>query len=133
MVYARGKNNRAVLRRKIGISNGNNATYTKMAIVSPALAHNLTVVYAAIMGAGGIFAFIKTSSKPSLIFGVLSTALLAYAYKQRSIEYALGTACCLSMVFYARFVKTKKMMPAGMLGIVSLVFAVLFALAYKRI
>ncbi|KAA8495608.1 Protein FATTY ACID EXPORT 2, chloroplastic [Porphyridium purpureum] len=109
------------------------AAGVSMVIVTPAMAHKLTAVYAGLMGVGGVFAFLKTKSKPSLIFGILATAALSFAYKQHNIEYALGTAMCLCMVFYARFTKTKKMMPAGGLGIVSFVFGMLFALAYKRI
>ncbi len=42
---------------------------------------------------------------------------------------ALGTAVLLSVVFAIRFVKTKKLMPAGFLGLLSALFGAVFVFA----
>ncbi|KAK4538494.1 hypothetical protein CDCA_CDCA18G4519 [Cyanidium caldarium] len=93
------------------------------------VAHTATLVYGIVVGAGGVGAFLKTRSKASLISGLAAGALLAVAYAQSSIPLALGVAAALTVVFAMRYVKTKKMMPAGALGMVSAAAAVLFIVA----
>lgn len=46
-------------------------------VVREGVARVATLVYAVIMGAGGVSAFLKTKSKPSLISGLASGASLA--------------------------------------------------------
>eukprot|EP00283_Hemiselmis_rufescens_P016045 CAMPEP_0173437672 /NCGR_PEP_ID=MMETSP1357-20121228/18154_1 /TAXON_ID=77926 /ORGANISM="Hemiselmis rufescens, Strain PCC563" /LENGTH=171 /DNA_ID=CAMNT_0014402865 /DNA_START=9 /DNA_END=524 /DNA_ORIENTATION=- len=92
-------------------------------------AKTATLAYAILVGAGGVFAGIKTGSKPSIISGVASCILLSIAYMKSSTPLALGTSVALSIVFGIRFKKTGKMMPAGMLGIVSALMSVLLGMA----
>jgi len=94
-------------------------------------AKKLTLVYAVLIGGGGVVAGIKSGSKPSIISSTVASALLLYSYAQGATALALGTAAALSVVFAIRFVKTKKLMPAGFLGLLSAVFAAVFALALR--
>ena len=82
-----------------------------------------------LIGGGGVVAGIKSGSKPSIISSTIASALLIYSYIQGATALALGTAVALSVVFVIRFVKTKKLMPAGFLGLLSAVFGAVFAFA----
>ena len=84
-----------------------------------------------LIGGGGVVAGIKSGSKPSIISSTSAAALLIYSYIQGATALALGTAVALSVVFAIRFVKTKKLMPAGFLGLLSAVFGAVFALALR--
>lgn len=94
-------------------------------------AKKATLVYAVLIGGGGVVAGIKSGSKPSIISSTIAAALLAYSYLQTSTVIAFGTAVALTIVFAIRFVKTQKLMPAGFLGTLSAVFAALFAVALR--
>lgn len=52
------------------------------------------------------------------------------AYLQKNVVLAFGTGCALSAVFLVRYIKTRKVMPAVVLGAISLAFTVLFKLAF---
>mmetsp|Transcript_44017 Transcript_44017/g.68826 ORF Transcript_44017/g.68826 Transcript_44017/m.68826 type:complete len:172 (+) Transcript_44017:94-609(+) len=88
------------------------------------------LVYAVLMGAGGVVAGLKTGSKPSMIAGSASAVILVLAYLKSSLVAAFGTAVALSVVFGIRLAKTKKFMPAGFLGAISVAFSALFGSAY---
>uniref|UniRef100_A0A6T6MC03 Uncharacterized protein n=1 Tax=Timspurckia oligopyrenoides TaxID=708627 RepID=A0A6T6MC03_9RHOD len=124
---------KSVSRRVARVSGCNQTRSVEMALVSASMAKTSTLIYAVLMGAGGFGAFLKTKSKASIISGSISAILLVYAYTKNSIELALGTAIGLSVVFAIRYTKTKKLMPAGILGCISVVFALLFFAALKRI
>ena len=88
---------------------------------------------------------IKTGSKPSIISSALASIVLAVAYtvctrlislycwtnifalQRNSLAIALGTTIALSVVFAIRFLKTKKLVPAGILGLLSLGFSTFFS------
>ena len=72
---------------------------------------------------------IKSGSRPSIISSTIASALLIYSYIQGATSLALGTAVALSVAFVIRFVKTKKLMPAGFLGLLSAVFGAVFVFA----
>eukprot|EP00285_Hemiselmis_virescens_P014169 CAMPEP_0173380950 /NCGR_PEP_ID=MMETSP1356-20130122/3491_1 /TAXON_ID=77927 ORGANISM="Hemiselmis virescens, Strain PCC157" /NCGR_SAMPLE_ID=MMETSP1356 /ASSEMBLY_ACC=CAM_ASM_000847 /LENGTH=178 /DNA_ID=CAMNT_0014334673 /DNA_START=12 /DNA_END=548 /DNA_ORIENTATION=- len=95
-------------------------------------AKTATLAYAVLVGAGGVFAGIKTGSKPSIISGVISCIILSIAYIKSSNPLALGTSIALTVVFGIRFQKTSKMMPAGMLGIVSGLMSLLLGMAQLK-
>lgn len=84
-------------------------------------------VYGVFVAGGGVGAFVKSGSKMSALSGVSAGALLAAAYAKNSVPLALGVAATLIVVFAARLFATKKFMPAGMLALLSTVFAALFA------
>jgi len=92
----------------------------------------LILVYATIVFVGGLIGYLKAGSKPSLIAGVVSAALLAGAFwMSRSngvlaLACAAGIAALLTVVFLIRFLKTRAFMPSGMMLALSLAAAVYF-------
>lgn len=96
-------------------------------MITAEVARNAIAVYGVVIAGGGIGAFLKSGSKPSIISGVTAGIVLAAAYFKDSVPVALGTAVALTLVFAIRLVKTKKFMPAGMLCIASLAAAAFFA------
>lgn len=86
-------------------------------------------VYAVLMAGGGVGAFLKSGSKPSIVSGVLAGVVLAGAYAKESVPLALGTALALAAVFAVRLVKSKKFVPAGLLCVLSVLAALFFAAA----
>ena len=50
----------------------------------------------------GIFAGIKSGSKPSIVSSAVAAALLSYAYVHAATSLAFGTAVTLSIVFAIR-------------------------------
>jgi uncharacterized membrane protein (UPF0136 family) len=95
-------------------------------------------VYAVVMILGGIAGFVRVGSKASLISGVgFGLILLGSGYGvwrgyQSSLVSAEVIALLLVVLFAIRYAKKHRFMPAGMLAILSLVAAVMFALAMKR-
>lgn len=85
--------------------------------------------YGLLISGGGVAAYLNTGSKPSAISGVISGVILAVAYAKNNIPIALATAVLLTIVFGVRVVKTKKLVPSGVLLAISVVAAALFAAA----
>jgi uncharacterized membrane protein (UPF0136 family) len=50
-----------------------------------------------------------------------------FGLQKTSLPIALGTTVALSVVFFIRFLKTKKIVPAGILGLFSLGFSIFFS------
>ena len=94
------------------------------------------LVYALVIGAGGFAGYRMAKSKPSLIAGSASAALLLVAFALTWWEptvtvgfwMATGIASLLVIVFAMRLKKTGKMMPSALLAGVSLFAAIWFAL-----
>lgn len=87
------------------------------------------IAYGLLMLVGGIIGYAKAKSQASLISGILSGALLIVGgiaqLQGQSWGLLLATAvsAVLVVVFIGRLIKTRKLMPAGMLilaGVVSL-------------
>lgn len=79
-------------------------------------------IYIVLLVAGGVYGFVKAGSKPSLIaslaFGVLLTlAALGYLGTPYAADLLLVV---LVIVFSRRFQKTKKLMPAGVMTLLTL-------------
>lgn len=80
-----------------------------------------TIAYGLLSGLGGIWGYIKSNSKPSLISGCLSGILLILAGAMQWQGYSLGLLLgkiiilLLIIVFTIRLVKTKKFMPSGIM------------------
>jgi uncharacterized membrane protein (UPF0136 family) len=89
----------------------------------------VTLVYAAVMAVGGVGAYARTKSKASIISGLGAAVLLGVAYSQSSIALALGVSLVLTVVFGIRYAKTRKVMPAAILGSVSAAVAIFLAIA----
>lgn len=102
-------------------------TRCNVQMISAEVARNAIAVYGVVIAGGGIGAFLKSGSKPSIISGVVAGIVLAGAYVKDSVPLALGTAIALALVFAIRLVKTKKFIPAGMLCLASVAAAAFFA------
>jgi uncharacterized membrane protein (UPF0136 family) len=95
-------------------------------------------VYGVIMILGGIAGFVRVGSKASLISGVgFGLVLLVCGFEvwrnsQTGLLAAVVIALLLVVLFAIRYAKKQRFMPAGMLAILSLVAAVMFALALHR-
>jgi len=94
-------------------------------------------VYGVIMILGGIAGFVRVGSKASLISGVgfglvlLVTGFGVWQSSQACLVAAEVIALLLVVLFAIRYAKKRHFMPAGMLAILSLVAAVLFAFGLK--
>ena len=85
-------------------------------------------VYAALLGVGGVMGFLKAGSRPSLIAGLASAAialvLLALTLQpgRERLGFGLGAALAAALLamFAARFSRSRKFMPGGLLTLASL-------------
>ena len=82
-----------------------------------------TIAYGLLTGAGGIWGYIKSKSKPSLILGCLSSILLLVASGMQIQGNIAGliiskiVVLLLIAVFTLRLIKTGKFMPSGIMSI----------------
>jgi uncharacterized membrane protein (UPF0136 family) len=94
----------------------------------------LILVYALLVAIGGVIGYVKAKSNQSLISGLGSGVALAIAWyislqnPTTGLALAAAIAVALLVVFALRFRATKKFMPAGLLAIVSLAAAAIFAI-----
>ena len=94
-------------------------------------------VYGVIMILGGIAGFVRVGSKASLISGVgfglvlLVTGIGIWRGSQSNLMAAEVIALLLVVLFAIRYAKKRRFMPAGMLAILSLAAAVMFARSLK--
>lgn len=99
------------------------------------LGKSAMLVYAAVMAVGGIIGYVKAQSIPSLLAGVGSAILLGLAYllarSQPKAGLGLGTLIAVGLIvsLWSRYQKSGHFMPSGMLALVSVVAAILFAAA----
>jgi len=82
-----------------------------------------TVAYGLLAGLGGIWGYLKSKSKPSLISGCISGILLLLSAVMQLQGFSWGLlmskiiVLLLIIVFTIRLIKTRKFMPSGvMLG-----------------
>ena len=94
------------------------------------VAISATIAYGLLSGLGGIWGYVKSKSKPSLIAGCLSGILLfiaaAIQIRGDSIGLAIAKIIVLLLVavFTIRLIKTSKFMPSGIMliaGIITLI------------
>jgi len=102
--------------------------------VDPVIGRLTLVIYAALLGTGGVMGYLKAGSRPSLIAGLLSAAFALLCFGETLLDLRLGfwpgaaLAASLLGMFGARFAKGRKFMPNGLMAIVSaVVLAVLVA------
>lgn len=93
----------------------------------------LILLYALLMIAGGLMAYITARSKASLISGLISGVALVIAWSismqnlRTGLILAALFAIVLLVVFVIRYIKTNKFMPAGLLALLSLIATILFS------
>ena len=92
----------------------------------PISADNILWIYVVLLVAGGLVGFLKAKSKMSLIMSVafaipLTLSLLLHW----PALFSLGLLGFLSLFFGMRFSKSKKLMPAGVMAMLSLITLVL--------
>ena len=91
-------------------------------------------VYGALVLAGGAMGWAKAKSKPSLISGVVfGAALISLGYRiyqghASDVQVAAVIAGLLAIIMGVRFAKTKKLMPAGLVAILSVAVVTLLLL-----
>lgn len=93
------------------------------------MSQKLTLGYAFLVGAGGVMGYLKSGSQKSLIAGGVSASLLYYVYTvlptnpvfASSVGFILSAG--LLGVMGSRFMKSKKVFPAGVVSFVSLVMS----------
>ncbi len=84
------------------------------------------LVYAVVVGLGGIVGKVKAGSTPSLLFGLLFACLLGVSAslmiqgKRIGAIYAIVCTLALDAFFTYRFMLSYKFMPAGMMSLMSL-------------
>ncbi len=91
------------------------------------IAISATIAYGLMSGLGGIWGYIKSQSKPSLISGCLSGILLLIAAAMQIRGSSLGLLLSriiillLVVVFTIRLTKTGKFMPSGIMLIAGVI------------
>ncbi len=91
------------------------------------IAISATIAYGLMSGLGGIWGYIKSQSKPSLISGCLSGILLLIAAAMQIRGSSLGLLLSriiillLVAVFTIRLTKTGKFMPSGIMLIAGVI------------
>jgi len=94
---------------------------------SMSMSQKLTLGYAALVGVGGVMGYLKSGSQKSLLAGGMSASLLYYVYSQLPVRpvlassVGLGISAALLGVMGARFKKSGKIFPAGVVSLVSLI------------
>lgn len=99
----------------------------------------ITLIYALIVLIGGVIGFIKAQSMASLAMSLFFAGLLSISswlmLNNRRIGYYLALGCIgfLAFFFLYRFVITVKIMPAGLMSLVSMFAAMAFAHYRKKL
>jgi uncharacterized membrane protein (UPF0136 family) len=94
----------------------------------PPIAGQLTLlIYAVLLAAGGAIGYAKAGSKASLIAGSVSAILIFLCglfsiFGSQRMAFILGATvtAALVIVFAMRFAKSRKVMPGGMMSLISL-------------
>lgn len=106
-----------------------------MVFLVVAIAPWVVLVYALLVIGGGVLGYVNARSKPSLISGVISGIALLGAFALSLYRYNVGIglamilAIALGLVFVIRFRKTRQWIPAGLMASLSLVVAIVCAIA----
>lgn len=96
------------------------------------------LIFGALTIAGGIIGYVKAGSLPSIIAGAITGVLLLIAGALMSSHRLIGlaTAFFISLLLAAQFVpkliRTGKMMPAGLMSILSLIGLIVAIVAWLK-
>ncbi|KAJ0665984.1 putative TMEM14 family protein [Helianthus annuus] len=96
--------------------------------------------YAVLLLGGGVFAYNKSGSKGSLFGGLTGATLMSLAYylmqasdtKELGDALAFGASLLFAFVFGIRFAATRKVVPAGLLLVISIGLTALTLSAYLQ-
>ena len=101
-----------------------------------------TKVYFIIFGAltiiGGIIGYVKAGSVPSIVAGAITGVLLLIAasllptHRNAGLATAFVVSFLLAAQFVPKLIRTGKMMPAGMMSILSLIGIVVAIVAWLK-
>ncbi|GAB2267049.1 Protein FATTY ACID EXPORT 7 [Dionaea muscipula] len=89
----------------------------------------LTLGYAALVGVGGVTGYLKRGSHMSLVAGGLSASALYYVYAELpnrpgfASSLGLGVSATLLVAMGSRYLSSRKIFPAGVVSVISLVMA----------
>ncbi|XP_010535778.1 PREDICTED: protein FATTY ACID EXPORT 2, chloroplastic-like isoform X2 [Tarenaya hassleriana] len=91
------------------------------------MSQKLTLGYAALVGVGGLMGYLKSGSQKSLLAGGLSAAVLFYVFRELPTKPVLAStvgvamAAALTWMMGTRFMRSKKIFPAGVVSFVSFI------------
>ena len=98
----------------------------------------VTVLYGLMVLAGGVIGYLQAKSLPSLASGVVFGLVLlvagwfAWGGSGAAVYVSIGAALVLALFFAYRFTSTGKLMPGGMMFILSFVAVVLLVIGVFR-
>jgi len=101
-----------------------------------------TSIYFLIFGAltivGGVIGYVKAGSLPSIIAGAITGVLLLVAgwilptHRTAGVVMALIVSLLLAVQFVPKLIRTGKMMPAGLMSILSVIGIVVAIVAWLK-
>jgi uncharacterized membrane protein (UPF0136 family) len=96
------------------------------------------IIFGILTIAGGIIGYVKAGSAPSIIAGSITGILLVIAawllpeHRAAGLATALIVSVVLAAQFVPKFIRTGKVMPAGMMSILSVIGIVIGLVAWMR-
>src|SRR3989454_110425 len=96
------------------------------------------IVFGILTIAGGVVGYVKAGSLPSIIAGAITGVLLLVAgfllpeHRAAGIATAFVVSCVLAAQFVPKFIRTGKMMPAGMMSILSVIGLIVAIVAWLK-
>jgi uncharacterized membrane protein (UPF0136 family) len=96
------------------------------------------LVFGVLTIVGGIIGYVKAGSLPSIIAGAITGVLLLVAgfllpeHRAAGIATAFVVSFVLAAQFVPKFIRTGKMMPAGMMSILSVIGLIMAIVAWLK-
>ena len=96
------------------------------------------LIFGALTIVGGIIGYVKAGSLPSIIAGAITGVLLLIAGSLLSSHRLIGLATAfvvsllLAVQFVPKFVRTAKVMPAGLISILSVIGLIVAVVAWLK-
>lgn len=96
------------------------------------------IVFGALTIVGGIIGYVKAGSLPSIIAGAITGVLLLIAGSLLSSHRSIGLATAfavsllLAVQFVPKFIRTAKVMPAGLMSILSVIGLIVAVVAWLK-
>ena len=96
------------------------------------------LVFGSLTIVGGIIGYVKAGSLPSIIAGAITGVLLLVAefllpeHRAAGIATAFVVSFVLAAQFVPKFIRTGKMMPAGMMSILSVIGLIVAIVAWLK-